>query len=416
MPCIDCEIFIPPLSLQGMKNLILLIFLCFSTLGFAQNKFISLSDDATINLITIGPGAVLNDAFGHNAIHVNDDALGLDIVFNYGKFNFNTPNFYLKFARGKLLYEVGVDKYDDFEYSYKLQQRWIESQELQLTQDQKQDVFEFLVNNAKEENKYYKYDFFYDNCSTRPFEIIKDEANVTMSYDHQEAGMTHRDLIHEYVSWNTWGSMGIDIALGSVIDRTATPEEYLFLPHELMYAFQEATINTPSGTLPLVKEAKTVFSPQIKHRYSTNFLLSPLFILGLLAGLIIYKTYKDHKNENPLGWLDTSILLITGLIGVVVFLLWFGTDHNATAWNYNLLWAFPFHILAAFAVKKVQPPQWVYPYMKLAVIMMSLLFFHWIIGVQRFALSLLPLLIAITIRYVFILRRIKVTRTNGDEE
>ena len=149
MPYIDCEIFIPPLSLQGMKNLILFVFLCCSTMGFAQNKFASLSDDATINLITIGPGAVLNDAFGHNAIHVNDDALGLDIVFNYGKFNFKTPNFYLKFARGKLLYEVGVDKYEDFEYSYKLQQRWIKSQELQLTQDQKQDVFEFLVNNAK---------------------------------------------------------------------------------------------------------------------------------------------------------------------------------------------------------------------------------------------------------------------------
>lgn len=406
----------PTLSLQRMKNVFLLVFLFISSVGFTQDKLITLSNDATISLITIGPGSVLNDAFGHNAIHVLDKQLGLDLAFNYGKFNFNTPNFYLKFAQGKLLYEVGIDEYPNFEYSYKLQQRWIKSQELQLTQIQKQDVFEFLVHNAKEENKYYKYDFFYNNCSTRPFEIIKGETQIIMNYDHQKSGLTHRDLIHEYVSWNTWGSMGIDIALGSVIDRKATPEEYLFLPHELMYAFAKAELKNPLTTQPLVKQTKTIFLPQEVKTYTSPFLLSPLFLLGLLALFIIYKTYRDYKKDTPLGWLDITTLILTGVTGVVVTFLWFGTDHNATAWNYNLLWAFPFHLFAAFAVTKNQPPRWVYPYMKLAVIMMTLLFFHWVIGVQRFALSLLPLLIAITIRYIFILKRIKTTRKESVEE
>lgn len=410
MPYIDCEIFTPTLSLPCMKNVLLFVFLLISTIGVTQNKFPQLSENGEISLITVGPGSLLNDAFGHNAIRVRDEKKGLDVVFNYGRYDFNTPNFYLKFARGKLLYEVGIDEYQNFEYGYKLQQRWIKSQKLQLSEAQKQDVFEFLANNAQEENKYYKYDFFYDNCSTRPFDLIRDETKVIMNYDHQEAGLTHRDLIYQYVAWNTWGSMGIDVALGSVIDRPATPEEYLFLPHELMYAFAKAEIKTPTGNQPLVKETETIFSPAIENTYGNNFLLSPLFILGLLAILIGYKTYKDHREHRALNWLDTTLLLSTGVIGLFVSFLWFGTDHIATKWNYNLLWAFPFHIFAAFAVTKLQPPQWVYPYMKLAVIMMALLFFHWIIGVQRYAFSLLPLLIALTIRFVFILSRIKATR------
>lgn len=398
-----------------MKNVFLFFFLLSLSVGFAQNKVTQLSNDASINLVTIGPGSLLNDAFGHNAVHVRDEQNNLDLVFNYGSFNYNTPNFYLKFARGKLPYALAINAYDNFEYNYKLQQRWIKSQQLQLNQSQKQDVFNFLVNNSKEENKYYKYDFFYDNCSTRPFEIIKDEVKVIMNYDHQEAGLTHRDLIHQYVSWNTWGSMGIDIALGSVIDRQAAPEEYLFLPNELMYAFAKAEIKTKNGTQPLVKDTETIFSPQVEHKYSTNFLLSPLFILGILSGLILFKTYKDNQTKKTLDWLDTTLLLFTGITGILVAFLWFGTDHIATAWNYNLLWAFPFHILAAFVVVKKQPPRWVYPYMKLAVIMMALLFFHWIVGVQRYAFALLPLLIAITVRYIFILRKIKETRIDVEE-
>jgi len=91
--------------------------------------------------------------------------------------------------------------------------------------------------------------------------------------------------------------------------------------------------------------------------------------------------------------------------------LWFGTDHTATAWNYNLLWAFPFHIFAAFVITKKNPPQWIYPYMKLTFILITLLFFHWIVGVQKYALALLPILIAITIRYWYILKKLRELKT-----
>lgn len=392
-----------------MRYLLIILFFLVSLSSFSQLKYPILSDQSEINLISIGPGAELYDAFGHTAIHVKDTSQDLDIVFNYGVFDFDTPNFYLKFARGKLLYKLGLAPYKNFEYSYKSQQRWIKSQQLNLTQEEKRSAFQFLMSNQEEENKYYKYDFFYDNCATRPFYAIESDLGkrLQMNYGDQESGLTHRDLIHQYIPWNSWGSLGIDVALGSVIDRKATQEEYLFLPSELMNAFAKAKITTPTGVKPLVSDTRMVFTPSVIHSYGGAFFLSPIFIFSVIALLILYKTFKDAAQDRKIGWLDRVLLLVTGILGILVALLWFGTDHTATAWNYNILWAFPFHIFATFVVSKKNPPQWIYPYMKLTFILMLLLFFHWIIGVQKYALALLPLLIAIALRYLFILKKLK---------
>ncbi len=371
-----------------------------------------LSEDSKINLITIGPGPELYDAFGHTAVHVVDESNDIDIVFNYGVFDFDTPNFYLKFARGKLLYKLDDSPYENFQNNYKVQQRWIKLQELNLELEERQKIFKFLMVNLQEENRYYKYDFFYDNCATRPFYAIRSglEDSMKMDYSLQEKGLSHRDLIHQHIPWNSWGSLGIDVALGSVIDRIATPEEYLFLPNELMSAFAKAKISTPDSSKSLVQDTVTIYLPEESHTYGGLFILSPFFIIGLLSLLVILKTYKDYSKKNSIGWLDTLLLIVTGVTGLLLAFLWLGTDHTATAWNYNLLWAFPFHILAAFIVSKSNPPKWIYPYMKLAIILMVLLFFHWIIGVQDYPITILPLLIAITMRYLFILNSLRIVR------
>lgn len=392
-----------------MKNILVLVLLF--TFGITSAQF-TLSDEATISLLTIGPGAELNDSFGHTGIRINDPARGLDIVYNYGVYDFDTPNFLLKFARGKLLYKIGRNKYNDFYQNYKYQNRQITEQVLDFTPEQTQSTLDFLENNFKPENRYYLYDFFYDNCATRPvdasYKILGDDLKLT--YDHQPDGFTHRDLIHQFVDWNSWGSLGIDIALGSVIDRKAAPPEYLFLPEYVKGAFAQAKLENSTSTRPLVLRTNELYTPNTPLDRSTNFLLSPLLILGLLAILLMYKTARDYKLRKGISVTDLTILFITGCIGIVVLLLWFTTDHTATKWNYNLLWAFPFHIFAAFVIGKKDPPRWIYPYMKLALIMMVLLAFHWIIGVQRYAYALLPLLVAIGIRYAFILNRLKLIR------
>lgn len=153
------------------KKILLLIILSFLAFEIkAQQQ--KLSDEAEISVLTIDPGTSLNDAFGHNGFRIKDRIFHIDLVFNYGVYDFDTPNFYTKFARGKLYYKIGLNYYEDFLESYILQNRSIKEQVLNLSQDHKQQLFDFLLNNYKPENQYYLYDFFYDNCATKIKDVI----------------------------------------------------------------------------------------------------------------------------------------------------------------------------------------------------------------------------------------------------
>lgn len=392
---------------------IILVLVCvFTTNLQAQNQFKRLSEDAEISLITIGPGPDLYDSFGHTAIRVHDDAIDIDWVFNYGYFDFDTPNFYTKFARGKLLYILAVTKYEDFIDGYKEQRRWVKSQTLSLNYQEKTTFFEFLKKNASPKNRSYQYDFFYDNCATRPVDGLEKVIDKQLEIDYSSfpEGFTHRDLIRHNVHWNTWGMLGMDVAIGSVTDKLATKKEYAFLPEYTMEAFANSKISNGTTQRPLVLKTETLHIPEEENIYKESFIISPIIIISLLSLLLMYITYRDYKNETSLGLVDTVILLFTGIIGLLLAFLWFGTEHSTTKWNYDLLWAFPFHILASFAIRKTTPPKWIYPYIKLAIIMLALLGFHWIVGVQRFAYALIPLFIALTIRYIYMLKVIKKSR------
>ena len=197
---------------------------------------------------------------------------------------------------------------------------------------------------------------------------------------------------------NTWGSFGIDIALGSVIDREATVNEQQFLPKYIHTFFENATLN---GTERLVKRSSTLYEKK-ETNSSYNLLFSPLVIMGLLGLGILFLTYKDYKNNTRSKWLDAVIFGITGVVGILILFLWFATDHTATAQNYNLLWAFPFNILVIAQILKPQVKNWVKRYLKFLIIMLVLMTFHWISGVQVFAIGLIPLLISVLIRYLFL--------------
>ena len=211
---------------------------------------------------------------------------------------------------------------------------------------------------------------------------------------------TFRDLIYEHVDKNTWGSFGIDFALGSIFDQNALPNEYMFLPKYIYSFFGNTDYN---GTTSLVKTSKTLI--QKKSKASTSdFLLSPLFILSLLSLFIIYITYKDYKSNTRNKILDTVIFVLTSLVGIVIFLLWFATDHSATANNYNLLWAFPLNLILVKQALNTKMKSWVKGYLKFLIIMLTLMTLHWLIGVQVFAIGLIPILIALLIRYVYLVR------------
>ncbi len=379
-----------------MKKRYLVLFLFSFVLTQAQNAY----ENTEISVLTIGPGTSLNDAFGHNGIRVKTPYS--DVTYDYGRFPFNDPNFYLNFARGKLLYSQGYSNTYSVIDFYKSQNRSIREQVLDFTTKEKQDMHAFLETNALPQNREYLYDFFYDNCATKIRDVAEEITNNNIHFNEIETlnKSTFRDLIQQNLYWNSWGSLGIDIALGSIIDQQATQYHYMFLPKYIHTFFETATLK--STNTPLVKQSKIVYS-KTEEKQEQNFFSSPIFIFGLLGAFILFITYTDHKKGNRSTWLDFGIFFLTGSIGVLILLLWFATDHTATANNYNLLWAFALNVFVIGQALKTQPKTWFIKYIKLLIILLCLLLFHWIMGVQRFAYGLIPLLLALVIRYIYLI-------------
>ena len=393
--------------LRVHKPLLTLIFLLSYFTALTQIN--TLAKDAEISIITIGPGKQLYDSFGHNAIRVSDPSNGKDLAFNYGTFDFNTPNFYIKFGQGKLPYALSVSTYDGFLRNYIAEKRWIKQQKLDLTYGEKIAIFEFLLNNAQPSNREYQYDFFLDNCATRIRDVLAVNLGSKLSYqDKQYAPFLYsfRELIQQRLHWNSWGSLGIDIALGAVIDRTANPWEHQFLPDYVFESLKSATITRNNKTSALIKKETTINNPGPRAR-NTAFLLSPFFIFLVIALGIVYRTLRDSKQQKRSRWLDTVLFFVTGIVGVLLLVLWLATDHTATINNYNILWAFPVNLIFCTLLSKKTPKKWLSRYLSFLIILLILLVVHWCTGVQVFAGALLPLLIALSIRYVYVIRYLK---------
>jgi len=393
--------------LRVHKPLLTLIFLLSYFTALTQIN--TLAKDAEISIITIGPGKQLYDSFGHNAIRVSDPSNGKDLAFNYGTFDFNTPNFYIKFGQGKLPYALSVSTYDGFLRNYIAEKRWIKQQKLDLTYGEKIAIFEFLLNNAQPSNREYQYDFFLDNCATRIRDVLAVNLGSKLSYqDKQYAPFLYsfRELIQQRLHWNSWGSLGIDIALGAVIDRTANPWEHQFLPDYVFESLKSATITRNNKTSALIKKETTINNPGPRAR-NTAFLLSPFFVFLVIALGIVYRTLRDSKQQKRSRWLDTVLFFVTGIVGVLLLVLWLATDHTATINNYNILWAFPVNLIFCTLLSKKTPKKWLSRYLSFLIILLILLVMHWCTGVQVFAGALLPLLIALFIRYVYVIRYLK---------
>ena len=394
-------------KLSVHKPLLTLIFLLSYFTALTQIN--TLAKDAEISIITIGPGKQLYDSFGHNAIRVSDPSNGKDLAFNYGTFDFNTPNFYIKFGQGKLPYALSVSTYDGFLRNYIAEKRWIKQQKLDLTYGEKIAIFEFLINNAQPSNREYQYDFFLDNCATRIRDVLAVNLGSKLSYqDKQYAPFLYsfRELIQQRLHWNSWGSLGIDIALGAVIDRTANPWEHQFLPDYVFESLKSATITRNNKTSALIKKETTINNPGPRAR-NTAFLLSPFFIFLVIALGIVYRTLRDSKQQKRSRWLDTVLFFVTGIVGVLLLVLWLATDHTATINNYNILWAFPVNLIFCTLLSKKTPKKWLSRYLSFLIILLILLVVHWCTGVQVFAGALLPLLVALSIRYVYVIRYLK---------
>lgn len=304
-----------------------------------------LSESAYIALLTCDPGDQLYSVFGHNAIGVVDPLQDLFLVFNYGTFSFKTPFFYAKFVSGKLMYKLSFTSYNRFLREYRREERRVIEETLNLTQHQKQKLFDLLKENYKPENREYQYDFFFDNCATRISNIFYKSLDDSLQYIPAENYeiKTFRNLIDEYLVNSYWSDFGIDIALGSVIDNPATELEITFLPDYMSEFANYCVINDE----PFIKSSRVLVSESATFP-ATPWLIRPQVILWFLFVLITLLTVLLNSKNWIIG--DKIIFSSYGIIGLVVLLLWVATDHDATAGNYNLLWANPLYLIYSWLI------------------------------------------------------------------
>ncbi|GAB4241046.1 MAG: DUF4105 domain-containing protein [Ekhidna sp.] len=379
----------------------ILLALLISNTSFLQAQF-RLSEKAEIAVITIGPyqGEVWS-AFGHSGIRIVDPEMGLDWFYNYGLYDFEQENFFLNFAKGLLKYKVGVNKYDRVFRFYISQERYIKEQYLNLTLEEKQRFFEFLQQNVRPENAEYLYNYVYDNCATK----IRDVCNVLypnrITYDlsYTTEGKTIRDLMEDYLDYQPWGDLGIDIGLGMQIDREATAEEYMFLPEYIYLGFEKASIARDSTSVPLIKRSVLAYSPPTQEY--TNRLMTPLnvfIILFFIVGLITHRNLKYGKQSK---WLDYFLFSLVGFTGWWVVFLWFGTEH-LSKWNLNILWALPFHLPLIFFIGKEKWRGFFSRYFKYLGFWYALLLLAWPLLPQPLHHALVPLVLAMVLRCFYL--------------
>lgn len=382
-----------------MLRIVSIVALVLASLSaFAQE--ILLTNKAEISIITCGPDPnELYSAFGHSAVRVKDPANGIDYAFNYGVFDFDQPNFYLNFARGRNYYMLAVYNYSDFERAYKRDGRFIHEQVLQLTTFQRDKIFNFLMWNAQPENRTYRYDYYHDNCATRIRDILIKQLGEDLTVDSTFFEATHsfRQKTDEYLDPLPWGDLGIDICLGLPIDRTMRPSEYVFLPDYLESFVDHMQVKSDSGIVTLVKEKITSNAQTVE---GWNSFIHPWLGFIVLLIVIVLISYFDLKSKKPTRWFDVTLFSITGLIGVLLFVLWMFTDHHDAARNFNLLWAFPLHFIASVLFFSKRSKNLLSRYFLFcAIILLCTLVFWWALP-QELNVYLIPVVVGLGIRCV----------------
>lgn len=294
-------------------------------------------DSVEIGLITCSPHDEVYSLYGHSAIHVRDYRNGFDIVYNYGIFNYNKPHFVLRFMFGQTDYELGIRAFRAFCYDYA---RWgseVSEQILNLTPDEKQAVVSALEENYKPENRVYRYNIFYNNCSIRPRDLLEKYIDGKIVYQElkEDLRKSFREQLHELTSSHQWVTFGYDLLLGVKADIKTTQKEQQFLPRHLQHDFANARVERNGLSAPLV--SKTVlYVPGQEQVIEAGFPLSPFACFIILLALSVLVFCLEQYKKTCYRWFDVALMLLTGLAGCIVFLMFF-SEHPATSTNLQIL-------------------------------------------------------------------------------
>jgi hypothetical protein len=308
------------------------------------------SKDTTVYLLTCGPGTETYSIYGHSALRVVIPEKHSDIVYNWGVFDFSTPNFAWKFAKGRLEYLIDSATLQQFLQGYFYEQRFVQSQKINLTSKETAELLSLINENLKPENKSYRYDFFYDDCSTRIRDLLEKSIGVTLLYPPVETGKlpSFRDMVGKYQAPYPWLQFGINLIMGSPGDKPAACRDRMFLPLDLKIELSQAVVNRNGKMIPLLQNPEIILdfeSPVVKK----NLLTSPdfAFTFLLIIILLISARLKTRKSNNIF---DMIIFSVFSILAIMMIFFNFFTDHQQMKWNLNILWLNPFILISLLSI------------------------------------------------------------------
>ena len=310
------------------------------------------ADSITFSLITCGQGDEIYSLFGHTAIRYQNPALRIDAVFNYGVFDFDTPNFVLRFALGETDYLLGINDFRRFCALYAMMGRSVSEQVLNLTTEEKLRLLNLLEENYRPENRTYRYNFFFDNCATRPRNLIeKAIISGTLHYaepmDEPLDSISFRTLLHRYSTHALWSRLGMDLCMGSKADRPITRREREFVPFCLRDDLRQATIALPDGNCkPLViMERRWNDLSEMHSPTKASTLITPSTVaLAFLLVVVVMTLAGTIMRRQTLWILDLILLASAGSAGCILAFLALFSQHPCVDSNWMLLALHPLHL------------------------------------------------------------------------
>jgi hypothetical protein len=380
-----------------MRNFFLIVLLVLMFQPKVKGQ--QLGREATVGILTCNPGEEVYSMYGHTAIRINDPATNLDVVFNYGIFSFATSNFMYRFAKGQTDYAMGEERFKSWLPQYDEERRSVYEQVLNLSPEGKNKLFRALLENAKPENRVYRYNFFMDNCATRVRDMIERNAGSPIQFTDNHPTESYRDLIKKFHHSLRWIDFGIDLLVGKKADQPVSAYGQMFLPDYLKDQFAKAKITIDGKPQPLVLETRTLRDyPNSKQNSDLPW---PAIVFGMLFLVVAAISFRDFQQKRKTSWLDYSLLGATGLAGLIIGWFTLFSEHPAMSPNYNLLWALPLNafFVVLWTVKKWRGKTRNYFWLSGALLILSLaigqqfnpaVYFIILILLVRVAVNLLP--------------------------
>jgi hypothetical protein len=360
-------------------------------------------DSVQISLLTCQPHEEVYSLYGHTAIRYYDKTRNMDLAINYGMFSFKKPFFILRFVFGLTDYEMGIEPFDAFCAQYAGYGSGVYEQVLHLTREEKSRIANAINENYKPENRVYRYNYFYDNCTTRARDMLLNHLTRRLDVRIKDLKWeSYRDLVHQCCRRTPWVKFGNDMLLGLQADFPIDYKQKQFLPENLKEDFEHIFLNIGKGkTGKLVSRSGWVVLPGVQTEMA-DFPLSPIACMLLLAGIIVLVTLLEGIRKTRFRWVDAATLLVCGLVGIILFAMIF-SQHPTVRLNLQILLFCPFTLLYIYSsVKKSREKQF-YKGMKvwcalLILFLIGGLFQHYAEGIRFLALSLL-------LRYTYFIYR-----------